>query len=1073
MPLKVASWNVRTLLGEDEGGRGPRRKTALLAHELERYSVDVAALSETRLSGEGSVTEGNYTIFWRGYPEGQARLHGVGLAIKTSHMRGIVEEPNYISERLMTLRVPLVRGEHMLVISAYAPTLVADEDQKDIFYSALDSVLRKASPKDKIVLMGDFNARVGSRTDLWRDVIGAHGIGKMNNNGLRLLSLCSQHDLVITNTLFRLKLKYKTSWMHPRSKRWHLLDYVIVRRSQVREVFVTRAMRGADCWTDHRLIISKMRLRIRPKPRRATTRTKKINLVALTSQTVKSKYQDKVKSIISETGRIEATNLNQKWESFAAKITTAASTILGTSPKKHKDWFQENNTEIASLLKRKNQAHVDCLRNPTSLVLKQRFKDLRSQTQKRLRMMEDTWWKEISAEIQGHADRNNMHQFYECTKRIYGPKKRSTLPVRASDGVSLIRDRQGILSRWAEHFEGLLNANNPSDHSVIDELPDIPPCNDLDTSPSLEEVVAAINDMKPRKSPGPDGIPSELFTHGGTSIRIFLFEVISLIWKEALVPNSWKDAILITIYKNKGDKAVCGNSRGISLLGIAGKIFARILLKRLINKISEAILPDSQCGFRANRSTMDMIFAARQLLEKSREQHRSLYVAFIDLSKAFDSVDRELLWKILRKSGCTEHFTKLIQCLHDGMTVRIRIGSDLSEPFEVSRGVKQGCVLAPVLFNTYVQCITRLLALTLDKSCQIQLNYRFDRNIFDHKKLKAKTKTSQKELLELQYADDCALVADSLESLQLVLSHTSAFYQKLGMSINVSKTEFLEYLPTTPLIPSELQIGGSQLKKVDTFKYLGSHISANGHIDDEINFRIQQANRAYGRLSKRVFHNRNITLSTKVLVYNAVVLSSLLYSSETWTLYCHHMKALEAFHMSSLRKLLNKTWKDKVPNTEVLRRTKSVSVENIIFRSHLRWVGHLIRMDDNRMPKQLLYGELSLGRRSVGRQLKRYRDQSLSVLKACDINPKDLEKLAKDREKWREACRKGLKTCEKNRLKWLDVQREKRRARPSPVGTPKHVCDECGRGCYSPAGLASHSRIHLGKTTTSKATNIK
>ena len=89
---------------------------------------------------------------------------------------------------------------------------------------------------------------------------------------------------------------------------------------------------------------------------------------------------------------------------------------------------------------------------------------------------------------------------------------------------------------------------------------------------------------------------------------------------------------------------------------------------------------------------------------------------------------------------------------------------------------------------------------------------------------------SRTELLEHRYADDCALVADSLDSLQLFLSHTSAFYQKLGLSINVSKTELMEYLPTAQQLHSELHTDGSQLKKVNTFKYLGSHISANGHI---------------------------------------------------------------------------------------------------------------------------------------------------------------------------------------------------------------------------------------------------
>ena len=172
--------------------------------------------------------------------------------------------------------------------------------------------------------------------------------------------------------------------------------------------------------------------------------------------------------------------------------------------------------------------------------------------------------------------------------------------------------------------------------------------------------------------------------------------------------------------------------------------------------------------------------------------------------------------------------------------------------------------------------------------------------------------------------------------------------------------------------------------------------------------------------------------------------------------------------MTALRKILGITWKHKVPDTEVLRRTKSVSVENIIFRHHLRWIGHLVRMDDTRLPKQLLYGELLEGKRSVGRQLKRYRDQSLSVLKVCHINWRDLEALAKDRDKWRAACKQGLQSKERDRLEWLEKRRAKRRAKTATTTaakTPTHFCPDCGRGCLSRIGLVSYSRVHRKKTS--------
>ena len=155
------------------------------------------------------------------------------------------------------------------------------------------------------------------------------------------------------------------------------------------------------------------------------------------------------------------------------------------------------------------------------------------------------------------------------------------------------------------------------------------------------------------------------------------------------------------------------------------------------------------------------------------------------------------------------------------------------------------------------------------------------------------------------------------------------------------------------------------------------------------------------------------------MVYQAVVLSSLLYGSKAWTLYQRQVKLLEHFHMKSLRKMLKVTWRDRVPNTEVLRRTGCVSFESLLHRSRLRWVGHVIRMDDDRLPKQLLYGELSTGTRTSGGQMKRYKDCTKKVLQACNIPPESLESLAKDRQEWHTESRQGLAQFEEARSRRL------------------------------------------------------
>ena len=145
------------------------------------------------------------------------------------------------------------------------------------------------------------------------------------------------------------------------------------------------------------------------------------------------------------------------------------------------------------------------------------------------------------------------------------------------------------------------------------------------------------------------------------------------IWEEAHVPQAWKDANIVTIYK-KRDRTECGNYRGISLLSAAGKIFARILLNRLSGHITPEVVPETQCGFRSNRGIVDMIFCLRHLQEKCIEQDRPLYIVFVDLAKAFDTVGKTGLWHILRKYGCHEKFTTMIESLHTGMMVHIRNG---------------------------------------------------------------------------------------------------------------------------------------------------------------------------------------------------------------------------------------------------------------------------------------------------------------------------------------------------------------------------------------------------------------
>ena len=236
---------MRILLDQDAFSRTERR-TALIGRELGKYQIDIAALSETRLAEKGSLAEpkGGYTFFWGGKAKDEDRIHGGGLAIKTSLCRQLPDLPTPVSELLMELRFPLNPSWHATVISAYAPTLPCTDQAKDAVYEELNAFVKDVPPSVKLILLGDVNARVGTDCNNWKSVLRPHGAGKLNSNGLMVLSLCAENELTITNTLFRQADKYKTTWMHPRSKQWHLIDYAICRRRDIRDVKISRAMRG-------------------------------------------------------------------------------------------------------------------------------------------------------------------------------------------------------------------------------------------------------------------------------------------------------------------------------------------------------------------------------------------------------------------------------------------------------------------------------------------------------------------------------------------------------------------------------------------------------------------------------------------------------------------------------------------------------------------------------------------------------------------------------------------------------------------------------------------------------------
>ncbi|XP_050675965.1 uncharacterized protein LOC126972906 [Leptidea sinapis] len=500
--LNLAAWNVRTLL-DNENNLCPERKTALIARELSRYNIDIAALSEAHLADSGELCEelGGYTYYWEGKPANERAANGVGFAIRNNIARSLVEPPKGINDRLMTLRLHMAPRKYLHLVSVYAPTMTTPDEDKLQFYENLRDVLLGIPDCDKLILLGDFNARVGTEYIAWKNVLGRHGVGKCNTSGVALLTLCSEFNLSITNTFFRLPNKYKTSWMHPRSGHWHLLDNIIVRRRDLRDVLITRAMRGAQGWTYHRLIRSRMKLYYKP-PRRAEHRIPVRHACArlVRDEGLCRELDAEFEAAMPSTDDI--TSVDASWRTYSTALYCVSQRVIGTPHKKHQDWFDDSDVEVRQRVENYRLA----LRRVISAGQR---KSLQQDLKAKFREQKDSSWRRKAEELQWLVDTSQTAKFFEGLKSVYGPHAKRTAPVYSRDKAKKLTDPNEVLLRWAEHFNEVLNPGSQgADLSYINSLESLPSASGLDDPPSYVEFVTAINRLKNGKSPGSDSLSS-------------------------------------------------------------------------------------------------------------------------------------------------------------------------------------------------------------------------------------------------------------------------------------------------------------------------------------------------------------------------------------------------------------------------------------------------------------------------------------------------------------------------------------------------------------------------------------
>ena len=981
--LQWANWNVRTLYSaihiREDGtvkltGKEPQ-KIDDLCEVLGQHNITLAAISEHRWRGEGTYTVNEHWKFvYSGLPlDAPKAQSGVGFMLHSSlwgAWRDAGEFCHAEGARLLKIRLKIA-GRFFSVISVYAPTFQCSDAEKDRFYDDLNALVSAVEAKDELIVMGDFNARVGIKDTgedtacglKLRDVVGTHGLPEVNDNGARLLEYCAsqrRHKMRIMSTCFKHK-EYGT-WFHPSSRKWFQIDHVLCSARTGGLVKDVQSMVGYEHNTDHRCV--KVKLRIPPKrcvgrfynksgEHGRDGRPPRLQVDRLQEQETCDAFNQQLHELATEGF------FDEGYPLFGHALRVVAQAKLGTIPSQRlAPWKIANQAKLAALSDEKKQARDPT--NPNSQQYKQACQKVKKATQKLL----NDWWAQKAETIQQMIDsKDHNYQFagYRELRSILVRHKGVSVKLRDAKG-NLLFTKSARGQRWREYFSELLNVPAGVSQVEMDTITSREPAVALDAVPSFAETLVAIGKLIKGKAAGPDGISPEVLQALDNNNARLLHETFCRVWEGIdPMPNEWREAFLVPLPK-KGDLQLCKNWRGILLASVPGKVFSRIINGRLQVYCEQAdILPDSQCGFRAGRGVMDMIFTLKMAMEVAAYKSHPFHVLFIDLVKAYDSVSRAGLWAILRKKGVPPRLRELIRQFYSDKKAQVSVEGVLSSMFDLATGLGQGCCLAPLLFNVFLSAVME--AWQRKSGGGVQWLTKID-GMLGHREVMDKYSSwTECHFEDLTYADDSALIVNTLLDLRQKAVAFQAHLALWGLTLSVDKTKALTTDPVSPepVVVAEHE-GLTKIKFVDVFEYLGVLITAKGTSDQAVRQRIEKARKAFWALDSSVWRVAQLSLATKMRVYRACVMSVLMFGAETWTPTWLTVKALERFHMICLRKISGRGLRfqrEHFVSNENLRAWLQVpTIKDLTRQARVRWLGHVGRMNDERLPKKMLHGWL-------------------------------------------------------------------------------------------------------------------
>ena len=474
-------------------------------------------------------------------------------------------------------------------------------------------------------------------------------------------------------------------------------------------------------------------------------------------------------------------------------------------------------------------------------------------------------------------------------------------------------DTSGISpTMWFNHFSDLLAKQvdpvekDNFEQLVKDNIDSID--NELNEPFTLQELLVGLKGLKNNKASSFDRISNEMLKTGGRILKDVFLNLFNLIRSSSYYPTIWKKDILQPIHKSD-EKDDPNNFRGVAIASCFGKLFTKLLKNRLQLFLDKNnLISKVQGSGKQSTRTSDHLMVVKFLIDKVvKGQKKKLFACFVDIKKAFDCTNRQLLfYKLMTEYNVGGSFLKLLQALYDNHEVYVRLSDGLLQPILTTIGLKQGCGISPLLFNLFINKLPEIF----DKTCD-------------------PVKLGEEDLSSLLWADDLVLLSSSAQGLQNAIDRTFSFYKDLGLDLNTKKTKVMIFNPWGIKLPGfNFFVSGSPLEIVDNYQYLGIKLKTSGSLQFAASELLAKANRAWFAISNVLYQHKKMAVQKALQLFDSLIRPVFSYAAEFWLPFIIPKKGFES--QANLLKSWE-TFQPEILNQKVCRLLLSVHCSRLFF----------------------------------------------------------------------------------------------------------------------------------------------